>query len=367
MTESAWTLPERGAGRLYQQHPDLIVKYEDTEALIDRIVEDLETFLTLENSVRLLLDGETAQPAAGTLSVPFEGDAEVIYRNLATLIYQQLWGYYLSADPKATHHGLTNLVFEGNQTSLIRRETEKFLAMLNTRNDIAGRLMQDFHMAADVKEFERDVYMKDVCSQYLDIELGVRMYTHGEAVNRVTTFVPVAGGENAIDRIYYNIEHMIHLNLVSYDEIHDHYLPVSEELITREIEDLIRRAKTKENTRKKIINGLKFQTVLAEDNADLKHISMADLYYDKLNRIDLLEEAAQRSRDLLSTALIRSAEMTADAGVKLDKLQMEERVYIERPKAQKRETVAAQPRQQRAKAQPKAQPATEHSDGLTEL
>ena len=274
----------------------------------------------------------------------------------------------------------SNLVFEGNQTSLIRRETEKFLNMLNTRNDIAGRLMQEFHMAADVKEFERDVYMKDVCSQYLDIELGVRMYTHGEAVNRVTTFVPVAGGENAIDRIYYNIENMILDNLVSFDETHDHYLPVSEELVCRELESLIQRSRRKGNTRKKLVNGLTVNTVLLDDPTSIHSISLADLYYDKLNRIDLLDEASARSRDLYAANLIRSTEVTNEVVPKVDSLKMEERVYIDRNAAVGAQPYTAAPsrtswapqtapvaRAEPAKEKPAKEPVTVATDGLEEL
>ncbi len=367
MTEQTWRLPARGPGRLYQNAEDLTIKYDDTEPLIALIVEDLNSFIQIENCVRLLLDGKEVHATTTVIAVPFEGEKDHIVRNLAELIHQQLWGYYLSADPKATHHGLTNLVYEGNRTSLIRRETEKFLIMLNTRHDIAGRMMRDFHMASEVPPFQRDVYMRDVTSKYLDITLGVRVYTHGEGINRVTTFVPIAGGENAIARIYYNIEHIIHQNLVAYDELHDHYLPVSEELIGRELEGTLLRARSKDNTRKKIINGLKFHTVLMDDPAMIKHVSLADLYYDKLNRIDLLEEASHRSRDLLATALIRSSELTADAGVKLDKVKMEERVYIERPAPRQaaRQPVAAPAAAPAGKRSKAARAPT--GDGLSEL
>ena len=121
--------------------------------------------------------------------------------------------------------------------------------------------------------------------------------------------------------------------------MHDHYLPVSEELIFRELEGVLSRATKKGNTRKKILNGLKFNTVLLEDPAMIKHIGLADLYYDKFNRIDLLEEASQHSRDMMAAALIRATEITQDSGVKVDELALDERVYIEQPEV--RETVTA--------------------------
>ena len=148
--------------------------------------------------------------------------------------------------------------------------------------------------------------------------------------------MPISAGAEAVDRIYYNLEHIIHQNLISYDENHDHYLPVSEELVLRELESLLVRARLKGNTRKNVINGLKFHTVLLEDPSLIHHLSLADLYYDKLNRIDLLEEASQRSREMLANALIRSTELTQDAGVNVNELKLEERVYIERPETREK-------------------------------
>ncbi|HUJ76551.1 MAG TPA: hypothetical protein VL359_16940, partial [bacterium] len=222
--------------------------------------------------------------------------------------------------------------------------------------------------------------MRPSVQDLLRVELGVRVYTHGEGVHRMDLFLPYGNktGE-AIDRIYYNIEHIIHQNLVAYDELHDHYLPVSTELVVRELEGVLVRARQKSNTRKKIINGLKFHTVLLQDPSLIYHVSLADMYYDKLNRIDLWEEASQRSRELFSTALIRSAELTKDAGVNVDTINMEERVYIERPKAQGQPATAVPRQPQTVAATGPARPApaaaarpapkvpSKASDGLTEL
>ena len=161
---------------------------------------------------------------------------------------------------------------------------------------------------------------------------------------------------------------------MAYDETHDHYLPVSEELICRELEGVLVRARHKGNTRKKIINGLTINTVLMEDPTMIHHISLADLYYDKLNRIDLLDEASARSRDMFNANLIRSAE-TANAVTSVEKLQMEERVYIDRATAVGAEPVTIQPTtravptQQREAPQEeeKKEPVTVATDGLEEL
>lgn len=378
MTEEvSWHTSPRSPGRLYQCPQDYIPRYEEVQHIVDRIRTNLKAFLKLETSVRLLLDGERVNAVQSVISVPFEGDQDKIYENLGLIIFQQMWGYYLAADPKGTHHGLTNLVFDGNETALLRRETEKFLRVLHTRNDLAHRVMSGYQMACDMPAFERDVYLRDTTAKYMDVHLGVRMFTHGEGVNRVTMFLPIREGKEAIDRIYYNLEHIIHQNLVAFDETHDHYLPVSEELVLRELESVIRRSRVKGNTRKKLINGLTVNTVLQEDPTMIHHISLADLYYDKLNRIDLLDEAAARSRDMFNTSLIRSSEI-AMAVTDVTKLPMEERVYIDRATAVGSEPAtvqatsrpapaAARPAQPAAEQEKPKEPVTVATDGLEEL
>ena len=369
MTETNWILPQRGEGRLYQQYSDLVVneKFDAAEEYIENIANTLRSFLMLETSVRFLLDGPEVSPAQAVISIPFQGELDRVYTNLAELIFRQMWGYYLSGDPKSTHYGITQLVLEGYETSLIRRETEKFMDFCATRNELAARVMRNFTIAADVAPFKRDVFFRPAAQRSLDIELGVRLFTFGESVNRKTTFLPVAGGDHARERLYYNIESIVHQNLVSYDENHDHYLPVSEELVLREIEGVMDRARKKENTRKKLINGLTMHTVLLDDPSTIRNLNLADLYYDKINRIDLLEEAAQRSRDMFAANLIRNAEIFTDAGLNLDSLQMEERVYIEQP-ASEGETVPAYAGSagEEQEEQAQAVPST-HGDGLTEL
>ena len=360
MTATAWELQQRGPGRTYNLPKEQIIRFDDAQPIIEAIQTQLKSFIQLDTSVRLVLDSEYCAPAQAIISVPFEGESDAIYANLANIIYQQMWGYYLSANPKTTHHGLTNLVFEGNVTSLVRREAEKFLSVLSSRHDIMARVMRNYHMACDMAPFTRDVYMKATTSNFLNIHLGVHMFTHGFGVQRINVFMPIEGGGEAIDRIYYNLEHIIHQNFVSYDENHQHYLPVSEELITREVESLLKRATQKQNTRMKLINGLKMHTVLLEDPSQIHHASLADLYYDKINRVDLLEEAGQRSRDMFASALIRSTEITS-AAINIEGLKLEQQVYLDRPSA------AAQPTQKAAAPQQERVAVSVHKDGLSEL
>lgn len=383
MTEAnIWHTSPKGPGRLYQCSNDLVPKYEEVQHIVDRIRANLKNFLQLETSVRILLDGPHVNPVVTTISVPFEGDQDKVYENLGLIIFQQAWGYYLGADPKGTHHGLTNLVFDGHETSLMRRETEKFLSMLQTRNDLAYRVMSGYHMACDMEPFDRDVYFQETTNKFLDIHLGVRMFTYGEGVIPTTMFLPISAGKEAIDRIYYNLENIIIQNLVAYDETHDHHLPVSEELLCRELEGTLIRAKKKANTRKKIIHGLNMNTVLLEDPTMIHHINMADLYYDKINRIDLLDEASARSRDLFNANLIRATEIT-NAVTDISSLRMSERVYIDRntavgaPASAILQSAEGEP-ETTAEAQPtidtpeqaeeeKKEPVTVATDGLEEL
>jgi hypothetical protein len=373
-TDSTLHLAKHGPGRFYYCPPDLILKYSEVNEFVQRIAGNLKNFLQLESAVRLMTDSELTNATTTVITVPFSGDNDRIYFNLARLIYDQLWAYYISADPKGTHHGLTNLVMEGNETSLVRREVEKLLQLLTYRTDLAARVMLGYRMDCEIPPLNRDSYMRETVQNNMDVELGVRMFTYGEGVNRLTVFVPYGEKTDAaIDRIYYNIEHIIHQNLVAYDELHDHYLPVSTELVLRELEATLVRARQKGNTRKKIINGLKLHAVMLPDASDIYSLSLADLYYDKINRIDLLEEAAQRSRELFSTALIRSTEITQDAGVKVDGLAMEEHVYIERPKtagAQPQRVTISAPRTTTTTTQTatvRRETVTVKKDGLSEL
>ncbi len=105
----------------------------------------------------------------------------------------------------------------------------------------------------------------------------------------------------------------------------------------------------------------------------IHHISLADLYYDKLNRIDLLDEASARSRDMFNTNLIRSAEM-ANAVTSVEQLRMEERVYIDRAAAVGAEAVTVQPtraapaqKREAPQEEEKKEPVTVATDGLEEL
>ena len=140
MTENSWELPSHGPGRLYQQAKDMTIRYDNRDELHASIAEQLKGFLQIESSVRLLLDGERVNPVTAVISVPFQGEDDKVFHNLATLVFEQLWGYYISADPKGTHHGLTNLVFDGNMTNLVRREgAAAFHTGGLTRNGLARR------------------------------------------------------------------------------------------------------------------------------------------------------------------------------------------------------------------------------------
>lgn len=331
-TTTPWELPGKQPGRFYYHHHDLIERYPDVRPLVERMAPTIRQFVQVESAVRLVLDSEAVNPVTADISVPFEGDNEHIYKNMGELVFEQCWGYYLSANSKATHHGLTNLVFDGQDTSLIRREMEKFLSLAAYRTDVAARLMRGYKMQLECEPINRDVYMKPTLSKVLDISFGVRMFSFGENINRVTIFLPIPGGEEAKDRLYYNIEHIIHQNLVTYDEVHSQYLPVSEPLLYRELESLLRRARKKMNSRKKMLNGLKMHTVLLEDPSMIHHESIADLYYDKINRVDLMDESSSRSRDLVNSHLIQSAEI-ATTVADVNSLTMQEPMYIDREHA----------------------------------
>ncbi len=328
---SQFMVEPRPSGSVYIRPEDYTPRYEEHEPIISSIANNIRNFFQVETTLRLVVEGPLANKQITVISVPFEGTDDVAYNEMAGIVFDQLWGYYVSVNPRTTHHGLTHLVFDGNETSLVRREIEKFLALLPHRTDLSHRVMKNYRMEHETTPFERDSYMKESISKVLTMHLGVRMYTFGYGVNRQNLFLPIHGGKNALERIYYNLEHIIHQNLVAYDETHDHCLPVSEELVFRELEGILDRARKKVNTRRKIIDGLKVRTVLIDDPANIHTTQLADLYYDKINRIDLLDEASARSRDLFATSLIRSSEMINES-LDTSQLKLETQKYVPREK-----------------------------------
>ena len=301
MSESIWQREECSPGRRYMLGKDPYVRYDDEEAIVATIINGLKEFIHAEPAVRITLDSPLANAERVVIAVPFEADAELILHNFAKLIYQSLMGYYISSEPQTSHFGIANTLIEGSYNSLLRREMEKLIDQLQSRSDMAGRLLENVKLIGKMQvPTPGKTYLTDTLENGLDIHVGYRVYAMGKSVNYTKIFLPLETGKEIIELLYYNLEQILHQNFVTYDEIGDAYLDISETLVFRELESVLNRAKSKELTRKKIINNLQFNTMLLDVPVETDESLIGDNVYDYLNHIQdiKLQEQMKRSREL---------------------------------------------------------------------
>jgi len=301
MSESIWHRSECSPGRSYMLGTDPYVKYDDQEAIISTIKESLKKYINIKTAVRLTLDTDLSNAERTTIAVPFESGNEQLLTNLARTLSQTLMGYYISAEPKTSHFGISNLVLEGNLTSLLKREMEKLLVQIQERPDMAGRLLANVELSSNIPVPETgDIFLADTIRKGLDIHIGYRIFITGADINYTKIFIPVTAGKEIIDHIYYNLEQILHHNFVSYDESGDRYLSVSETLIFKDLEATLKRAKSKEMTRNKILNNLQFNTIEKQKIAPELEMLAGDSLYNFLNHIQdtKLQQATEQSREL---------------------------------------------------------------------
>lgn len=336
MSESIWHRNERSPGRSYMLGTEPYVKYDDREAIVAAIKASLKKFINIKSAVRLTLDTELSNPERTIIAIPFEPNDEVILDNFARIISQSLIGYYISADPKTSHFGIANLLLEGKVNSLLKREMEKLMGLMQNRPDMVGRLLKNVELVNKVPVPKPgDVFLDETIRKGLDIHLGYRLFLTGVDVNMAKIFVPVTAGSDIIDHIYYNLEQILHHNFISYDETGDRYLSVTETLVFKELEAVLRRAKTKELTRSKILNNLQFNTI--EKTKILPELEMlaGDSLYDFLNQIQdtKLQQTTDESRKLYVSYLQEAFHSLAE--------EMEKSAEV--PKAIEEEAAAEEP------------------------
>ena len=322
MNGSIWHRESCNPGREYQLARNIHIKYDDRDTIISRIIDQIKGYLKIETAVRLTIDTPLCAPEKAIIAIPFDNaENDRLLANFATTIYQSMMGYYISAEPKTTHFGIANLIIEGKVNSLIRREMEKLFYQYQNRDDLAGRLLRNVSVKSDNLEAPGDNYLFDTIHQGMDIHVGYRVLAFGESINDASMFIPLREGKEIIDRVYYNMEQMIHHNFVSYDESGDGYLKVTDTLVFKELSSILKRCRIKQNTRKKLLNNLKFTTVFTEDPALLYGAEIGDSLYDTINNVfeSELQTASQRSREMLSTCMIRATEIT-NLGIDISKL-----------------------------------------------
>ena len=316
MQKSEWHRDLPGPGRQYMMPRYVYSKYDDVENIVQRIDEMLREFVHIEPAVRMTTDSKYADSERLIMAIPYDSHYEEVLHKFSEMIYQSLIGYYFSADPKTNHFGVTNYLLEGNFNNLLVREMEKFISQFQKREDIAGRAVRDMELVYESETAAGENFLKEVLVQGMDITLGFRITIFGRQVHSNTVFIPIDVGLSVIDQIYYNLEQVLMQNFSSYDEQNDaDYLKISNTLIFKEVVSLLKRAKNKEATRKKLLNDLKFPTSLTDDMSHLYGRLIGDVVYDTLNHVssDRVRAARDRSRDLYNAFMIKATEITNNA------------------------------------------------------
>ncbi|MBU2644305.1 hypothetical protein KKI24_06310 [bacterium] len=301
MSESIWQRSECGPGRAYMLGTEPYVKFDDQETIITAIKDILKKYINIKTAVRLTLDTQLSNPERAIIAIPFESDDDQLLTNFAQILYQSLMGYYISADPHTSHFGIANLLLEGKLNSLLKREIELLLNRLQNRPDMAGRLLNNVELINKVPVPKTgDVFLAETIRKGLDIHIGYRIFVTGSDINYTKIFLPIRGGQDIIDHIYYNLEQILHHNFVTYDETGDRYLAINETLIFKDLEATLKRAKSKEMTRNKILNNLQFNTIATKEIVPELEMLAGDSLYDFLNHIQdtKLQNATEQSREL---------------------------------------------------------------------
>ncbi len=307
MATNSWQNQNCGSGRNYLLGSDPHIRYDDDITIISKITEGLREFIHSEPAVRLTLDTPKGLCERSIIAIPFSMDQELVLFNFATLIFQSLMAYYVNADPNSSHHGISNRVMEGNMNSLLRREMEKLINQFQARNDMAGHLLKNLKMVGERPVPEADnVHLAEVVCKVLDIHAGYRILAKGVNVNCSRIFIPVSTGTDIIALVYRNIEQMMLHNFVSFDETGNQYLRITESLVYRDLESILRRSKEKENTRRKILNNLQVNTIVTKDLKIQYHSPTQDQLYDILNQVQdtKIRKATEKSNVLYSTNVL---------------------------------------------------------------
>ena len=255
-----------GDGRAYLLGKDLYKRYSSESKIRKLIKENIRGYIFIDAAARITLDSRHSDPERTIFGLPCSADDSGIVGNIADMIYTNMKSYYGIADPKIHHYGIANTIMEGFNSSGLRRELELVCDKIATRPDIASRILENIEFEADKLPHTKEFMFSNVVREHLDIHLGYRVVLYGSQINSSSFFIPVSGGAMIIQQIYYNMEILLHHNLVAYDEVAEQgYLRLSDSLLLKEMGALLRRMKNKENVRKKLVNNIKFSTVVTDD------------------------------------------------------------------------------------------------------
>ncbi len=314
MPHSIWHRDSCGVGRHYLLSNEVQVRFDDEDAIIKTIVKELEPNLFVEPALRLVLDSPKVNPERLILSIPCHSDRKKIFYNFAKEVYHSLQGYYISADPRSTHYGISNMLMEGKINNFLKREMERLIEQVRTRPDIAARISTGVSIQTEHPVPAAGTnFLTDTVKEALNIYVGYRFHAHGEGINHTQVFLPMEEGSELIDLVYYNLEQLLNQNLATYDEVGSSYLKVSDTLVYKELELTLQRAKAKENTRKKILNNVQFNLIFSEDPKKEYGEAAGDYVYDMLNRVqdEKIKEATRLSSELFASVMLKNQEIVS--------------------------------------------------------
>jgi hypothetical protein len=253
------------------------IKFEDTESLILKIVKNLKPIVSIDTVVRLMMDTNKIAANSGILTLPFKIDCDIVYHNIARLLYDSFIAYYLKNNPNTSHFGLASTALEGSTTSLLFRKTERLIKLASNREDIAGKFIRGVTFSVEASETDSPTpVFTETLVKGLDIHLGLDIVIYGASLNYGRIFIPIRAGGKVIEKIYHNLEQMIQQKLITYDEVNDKYLKISESLLFKEVEEIVTRLRYKINTRRKLLADLKANTVYLGRSEDDDRFNLAN-------------------------------------------------------------------------------------------
>ena len=316
MKKSLWHREAPGEGRHYFLPKEVYYKYDEKEKIVSRLSEGINEFLHISPAIRITTDSNYSDSERLHLEIPYEFDKQRLLDNISDLIYRSLMGYYIGADPKTNHFGISNWLLEGNVNSFLNRELERILSKVRSREDMMGRVVKDdlYEISSGHKSGEN--YFVDILKEGMDITVGYSFHLFGNKTNSARCFIPLDCGLEVIDQVYYNLDNMLTQIFSVYDELNPaDYLKISNTLIFKETVEIMKRSKKKEHTRKKLLNGLVFPSVLTEAEPQLYGKLIGDGFYDTLGHVDdpRIKESSDRSRILFNDFMLKTAEITANS------------------------------------------------------
>ena len=252
-------------------------KFENSNTHILKIINNLKPIISIDTAVRLTIDTSKSTANSSMLTLPFKIDNEVVYHNIARLLYNSLIAYYLKNDPNTSHVGLASVALEGVATSLLRRDAEKLLRMAGNRDDIAGQLIRGVNFTVETPETNSPTpVFTETLVNGLDIHIGLDIAIYGASLNYNRIFIPIPVGGPIIEKIYHNLEQIIQQKLITYDEVNEKYLKISETLLFKEVEKVLNHLRYKINTRRKLLADLKVNTLFPGQAADQNHFNLTN-------------------------------------------------------------------------------------------